>query len=88
MTALPTINLNGSAASTLYELNFDAVKKLDEAIEFLAKAAPHGRDYQIGPVHWWQVLDEHQRRMERLVATREELLEITESILRQTQERT
>lgn len=49
---VPTVNLNGTARSDLIQQIGDVVEALDEAIKTLQDAAPHGRDYQIGPVSY------------------------------------
>jgi hypothetical protein len=41
----PTINLNGSDPAYLVKLRGQAMDHLNDAIEALARVAPHGRDY-------------------------------------------
>lgn len=41
----PNINLNGSSADDLIRPRREAMDHLNDAIEALARVAPHGRDY-------------------------------------------
>lgn len=49
MTTFPTINLNGTDAKDLLQQNVDVLTALEALREAMAKAAPHGRDYQTMP---------------------------------------
>ena len=55
MTTTPNINLNGTAPEALFDQNYAAYKAVQDAMDALCAAAPHGRDYY----------DEHRFRAAR-----------------------
>lgn len=80
----PTIHLNGTSGGELLDKNSKALDAVQAAIEALCAAAPHGRDYYVqGASATTEVLREHNARLEKLMAVREELRTIVEAILDQ-----
>lgn len=79
---LPQININGTARSDLLEQYLTAKRALDHAIEALAEAYPHGRDYQTLPhgAHQ-QAMNEHADRMRRLRTIRAEVETLAEAVV-------
>jgi uncharacterized membrane protein YdfJ with MMPL/SSD domain len=78
---LPTIHMNGTAASDLYQENRNAAHALREALRQLHNAAPNGRDYYPqGPAAINVALAEHGARIELLERVLEELNGIAEHI--------
>ena len=71
---LPTLHLNGTSARSLlsgYEEAYEAVR---EAIVFVARAYPNGRDYYPqGDTAISEALLEHERRLMLLKAVSDEL---------------
>lgn len=63
---LPTVNLNGTSRTALVEQNFEAAQALREALDKVMEAAPHGRDYQIGPANYSQAADQFQNMVAEL----------------------
>lgn len=70
MTVYPTLNLNGSDPIALVS----ALRKVDtavrDALEALALATPHGRDYQIGEHTREEAMEVHRERQSLLKAVR------------------
>ena len=84
----PTIHLNGSSADDLIKQNRNAVYKIQEAMEALRKAAPHGRDYYMqydGAFAYART--EHENRMTKLKEVFDELNEIVMDLYRQQPEK-
>ena len=94
---IPTVHLNGSAGSVLQAQNEAALKGVEAAIELLAAAAPHGRDYYPQDVSTDTLVDgmiayrraekQHSARMTALANIREELREIVRGIRKQNEAR-
>jgi hypothetical protein len=85
---IPTLHLNGSAASHLLEGYQDAIAAVEEAINSVANTAPHGRDYYVqSPAAYTVARDEHDTRIAKLTNIRVELQTIMEAVYRQEAER-
>lgn len=77
----PTIHLNGSAASDLFESYVTASQKIGEAIQAVSDAYPNARDYypqEAGAYH--VAVAEQQSRLERLTSVRAEMEALAESV--------
>lgn len=79
---LPTINLNGTSARELLQLQINACNAISQAIEALQAAAPHGRDYQSSPnpYAFSRAQEEHRNRLTKLEQVQRELQAIGEHI--------
>lgn len=78
---LPQINLNGTGGVQLMEQYLLARKAVQDAIEAVAEAAPHGRDYQtLPPGSAHKAMEEHVDRMNRLRSVHNELEAIAEHL--------
>ncbi len=78
----PTIHLNGTGRQALVDQLCDACTAINAAVSAMGEASPNGRDYYPqGPDALPQALREHQDRIARLIAVREELMEIAEKIM-------
>jgi hypothetical protein len=44
----PIVNLNGTSRSELFDLNYEALRVIEKALNTLQKAAPHWSDYPNG----------------------------------------
>ena len=74
----PTIHLNGTSKRELYLAYFTAHNALQDAIDTLAKSAPHGRDYYPqGDSVIYDAAKEHAKRMVTLNNVLRELEELT-----------
>lgn len=91
-TAIPTVHLNGSDGGVLQLQNEVALNAIELAIERLASAAPHGRDYYVqdagvfGNVYN-EACAQHGARLKALGEVRDELREIVRGIRRQNEAR-
>ena len=75
----PSIHLNGSDPQRLADLYLAAVHALDQALERLAAAAPHGRDYYpSGPTAFVGATGEHVARRQALQGVRDDLATLYE----------
>lgn len=78
---LPTIHLNGSSADDLFEKNADAAGAIRAALNAMAKAAPHGRDYYVqGDEAINKAREEYWARWDKLREVLGDLESILESI--------
>lgn len=76
---LPTIHLNGTSKNNLFDGYVTALLAVEAAIDAVAQAAPHGRDYYPQGDHALrQAQAEHQDRLRRLNAISEELHQLAE----------
>jgi phosphopantetheinyl transferase (holo-ACP synthase) len=85
--ATPLLNLNGSSAENLLEQLSDACSAVGAAREALAKATPHGRDYQLNQSDYQLARKQHEARQIALQAVAEELEAIAISVYNQQAER-
>lgn len=70
----PTIHLNGTSASALYEQTVRAYDAVRAAMIAVGDACPNGRDYYPqGPHALSEALTEHDQRLLRLKSVMEEL---------------
>lgn len=77
----PTVHLNGTSKEELQRQLRDAHEAIGKAIEAMAQAAPHGRDYYPqGSSVIYNAQAEHTSRVRRLESVREELFAIWENI--------
>ena|ERR1035437_6338847 len=66
-TVTPIINLNGTSAEELLEINSTAIDTLRVAMIAVAAAAPHGRDYQtLHPAIFTDAQAQHDERLNML----------------------
>lgn len=80
----PLIHLNGSSAEALKTQIETAGRAVEQAIEALVHASPHGRDYYpLGHAAITTAVREHQDRLKRLTSVLEELHEIYRQIVKQ-----
>lgn len=67
MPTIPTIHLNGTSSATLIEEYKTAHKAIDKAIDTLAAATCHARDfYPQGPDAYYQAREERQQALQKL----------------------
>lgn len=76
----PIVHLNGSSAANLIEQHKDAIRAIAAAQDALCSAAPHARDYYVVPGAFELARAQHQERLDRLAAVREELELIARSV--------
>lgn len=82
--SIPTVHLNGTRGADLVSQHRDASDAVREAMELLAAAAPHGRDYYVqGPDAYIKARAEHDARMGALRKVYEELRGLAIAISRQ-----
>jgi hypothetical protein len=76
------VNLNGTSHAELQRQNFEARHALQNAIEALNAAAPHGRDYQNqgDPTVIFRAIEEHADRVNHLRLVLSELEVIAEHL--------
>lgn len=75
----PSIHMNGSSASALFDGYVAAMLAVDAAIEKLAQASPHGRDYYLqGGDAFDKARAEHTARLHALRGVAGELRELAE----------
>lgn len=80
--AVPTIHLNGSGKKNLTEQLENAVIALNNALDALQQAAPHGRDYYPqGDDAYNLAARQHRSRIESLHLVQNELKDIWERIV-------
>jgi hypothetical protein len=71
---LPQVNLNGTSRDALLDQYRDAYRAINDAIDALCKAAPHGRDYQTLPAGSYNVArEEHDARLVKLGSIKAEI---------------
>jgi hypothetical protein len=85
--AMPLLNLNGSSAKDLIEQLSDACSAVGAAQDALAKASPHGRDYQLNPGDYKLAREQHEARQTALRAIADELEAIATNVYDQQAER-
>jgi hypothetical protein len=66
------VNINGSTRSELFQQVVGIHAALTDAIEAIAKAMPHGRDYQVDPSKGYEARNAFLERRRALTAMREE----------------
>lgn len=76
MKYLPTLNLNGTSYDELVRQQEHVITKINEALEAMSDAAPHGRDFiPVGHRTSEEILtgarQEHLARMLQLTQTRD-----------------
>lgn len=77
----PTVHLNGTSAQSLLEDLQRCTDALREARNALREASPNGRDYYVqGLTAHQQAVDEHQVRINFVLAIINELDQIAENI--------
>lgn len=77
----PTLHLNGSGYDRLFELNAEANGALRAALDKLAQAAPHGRDFYVqGDDAYAKARDQHEDRLARVRSVMDELEAIMEDL--------
>jgi hypothetical protein len=82
--SIPTVHLNGTHVADLVAQYRDAAAAIREAMEKLAAATPHGRDYYVqGPDTYLKARAEHDARMSALRKVSEELRTIAIAVARQ-----
>jgi hypothetical protein len=78
---LPTVHLNGTAATDLREQYVRARRAVELAKHELGQAYPNGRDYYPQPGDAIKTaMDEHWSRMRRLNEVAEELMTLAEHV--------
>jgi len=84
----PTLHLNGSGYERLFDLHAEANGALRNALNKLAEAAPHGRDFYVqGDGAFEEARKEHEDRLVRIRAVMEEMDSILESLYDQNCDR-
>jgi hypothetical protein len=84
----PTVHLNGSHPDQLMDALMNTHASLEEALDNLALAAPHARDYYPqGDEAFYEARDEHASRVQRLRSVAKEILDIALAVDRQASER-
>ena len=82
--AVPTVHLNGTSAEELMNQLRSAALAVQNAMNVLALAAPHGRDYypqNSNAIN--DAMEQHRSRMRRLSEVHTELFELHEAVYRQ-----
>lgn len=80
---LPLVNWNGTSRDALFNQYLAALRGVEAAMEILAKAAPHGRDYQTladPSAGFIRASNEHNERLLALFKVGEELTALAESV--------
>jgi hypothetical protein len=85
--AMPLINLNGTSAESLLADLSEACLAVGAASGAVAKAAPHGRDYQHNQGDYQLARRQHEARLVALQAIADELEAIATSVYDQQAER-
>lgn len=80
MMVLPIVHLNGTGREGLLSQTCNVRGKVREAMEALAAATPHMRDYYPAPERWEPAMAQHHRRMAALQALLDEFTEQAEAI--------
>jgi hypothetical protein len=81
MATFPTIHLNGTAKSDLFNPLLQAIAAVRLARRAVADTAPNGRDYYPqGPGAITAALAEHSARLDKLTEVLKELEEIAEAV--------
>lgn len=77
----PTVHLNGTSRKELLRTNREALDALERAVDLLVEAGPNGRDFYVqGADAIRRALAEHSARLSALVAAKQELQAIVESL--------
>ena len=77
---LPTIHINGTSADSLLDDYGNCMNALLDAINTLQRCGPNGRDYYINGGDIKTAIAEHDSRVGRLVAIRDEINTIAEHV--------
>jgi hypothetical protein len=81
MVATPVANINGASLESLIDQNYAALRAVTAAIDALAIAAPHGRDFQtLAPEVFRIAVREHSERVVMLGKIERELMEIVANL--------
>lgn len=82
--SIPTMHSNGTGAAILVAQNRDASAAVRAAMDALASAAPHARDYYVqGPDAYLKARAEHDARMGALRKIHDEIRAIAIAVSRQ-----
>jgi len=75
-TALPIVHLNGTGRDGLLDLYREAAFAVRGAMDKLALASPHGRDYYVSPdsTVYERARREHEARADRLRSVHDDLM--------------
>lgn len=63
VTHLPTLHMNGSGWNNLYDNYSKMTRALEKALDAMAEASPHERDYYVIPGSFEKARDLHYLRM-------------------------
>ena len=69
----PLVNLNGTTRRALCEQQHEVLRALDDVIEAMSKAMPHGRDYQPDPPKFSEAREAWEQRLKLVTLLRAEL---------------
>mgnify|MGYP001616820653 CR=1 FL=1 len=84
----PSIHLNGTSGDELLTQVCDVVHGLNQALDLMAKAAPHGRDYYVqGDDVFSQARREFDDRVKRIRSVLKEYEEIAMAVSDRRDER-
>jgi hypothetical protein len=84
----PSVHLNGSDGKLLEKMHENALYTVDKALNEVMELCPEGRDfYPQGPGAYELARKQHKDRVKRLMAVRDELLEILDNIRDQNEAR-
>jgi hypothetical protein len=72
----PTININGTDGDELYIRYHELYQKTKELIDMMAKARPHGRDYQLKPETFQMARIQHDSMITELAKMHGWLMDI------------
>lgn len=82
--ATPTVHINGTSANSLQEQYVAAITAVRVALQALADATPHPRDYYVqDPDGFQQARTEHLDRLKRLMAVEDELSMLLQAVYTQ-----
>ena len=81
MAYFPIPNLNGQTRNNLIAENQEVSNAIDTAIRMAAKAAPHGRDFQLNPQDYNEARDKHFERIWMLESVKDEYDRIVEHLV-------
>ncbi len=82
MLAIPTVHLNGTSRNELLEQVRNAYTALQDAINVMCKAAPHGRDYypQTSDAPYELARTQHYNRITKIEEVMKEYLQMYKEI--------
>jgi hypothetical protein len=77
----PTVHLNGTSASALLESFTEQRAAVQDALTALLRNSPNARDYYVaGPDAFRRADAEHEARIAKLTAVRDELSRLCDSV--------